>query len=245
MPLPDRTLILAPGLLAERERGHLHGLGRQRPVAQRHLRRRSAAVPRRCGRSPRSAAPQDQVVAVSPDGSRIAFVRSVGGDAAGPLFTVNADGLDEQQVSPTEALVSPAGGWGGSPATWSPDGSQLAFAATVGDCACTVYVVDADGGKPEADLRRAGPDLRCALVSGRAVDRLRVARRVRHLGPGHAHPPRWHRPQGDHHRRTRRADHGARNGRPTAAGWSSRRQQRRRPRRPVDLQRRRLGPRRS
>ena len=145
MPLPDSTLMLAPGLWlnadevtftgwddSDPSRNGIYVADPRRPETLRQVTTKRSA--------------QDQVLAVSGDGSRLAFVRSAGGDTAGPLFTIDADGSNEQQVSPSDALVSPDGGWGGMPATFSPDGSQLAFAATVDTCACTVYVVDADGG---------------------------------------------------------------------------------------------------
>jgi Tol biopolymer transport system component len=58
----------------------------------------------------------------SPDGRRIAFVRSSGGSGgeAPLIFTMDADGLDVQQVS------SGDGGSDFSP-SWSPDGSQIVF----------------------------------------------------------------------------------------------------------------------
>lgn len=58
----------------------------------------------------------------SPDGRRIAFVRSTGGTGgeAPLIFTMNADGSDVQQVS------SGDGGSDFSP-SWSPDGSEIVF----------------------------------------------------------------------------------------------------------------------
>jgi Tol biopolymer transport system component len=58
----------------------------------------------------------------SPDGRRIAYLRSTGGTGgeASLIFTMNADGSDVQQVS------SGDGGSDFSP-SWSPDGSEIVF----------------------------------------------------------------------------------------------------------------------
>ena len=71
----------------------------------------------------------------SPDGKRIAFVRSVGGH--GRIWVMSAEGRN----------AHPLGLKGGGPA-WSPDGSQLAFAhaqSGVGRETVDLYVANADG----------------------------------------------------------------------------------------------------
>ena len=147
MPLPDKTIILAPGLWLDAKEVTFTGWDDSDP-SRNGMYVGDPGQPATLRRVTSSPGLQDQVVAVSADGTRIAFVRAAAGAELGPLFTVNADGTNVKQVSPAEALVSPAGGWGGSSATWSPDGSKLTFAATVGGCACAVYVVDVDGGNP-------------------------------------------------------------------------------------------------
>lgn len=64
---------------------------------------------------------EDAFPALSPDGSRIAFARSVGGQF--DLFVMDADGTDVGRVmrSPNADEVLP---------TWSPDGKKLAYTAT-------------------------------------------------------------------------------------------------------------------
>jgi Tol biopolymer transport system component len=70
----------------------------------------------------------------SPDGSRLAFVRSAVG---GPIDSVDPSGRDRTRIT--------AGRFDHAPA-WSPDGSRLAFsrAATIGGPEA-LYVVGADG----------------------------------------------------------------------------------------------------
>ncbi|MCJ7437537.1 MAG: LpqB family beta-propeller domain-containing protein [Acidimicrobiia bacterium] len=72
--------------------------------------------------------------AVSPDGTKLAFTRSVGPKAE--LVVARIDGSDPQVV--VDGLPEP-----GNPA-WSPDGTRLAFASFRKD-GPRIYVVDADG----------------------------------------------------------------------------------------------------
>jgi TolB protein len=78
----------------------------------------------------------------SPDGTRLAFVRSALG---GPIESVDASGGDRTQVTGGRFDHAPA---------WSPDGSRLAFSrsSTVGGVE-GLYVVGADG----TGLRSLGP----------------------------------------------------------------------------------------
>jgi TolB protein len=154
MPLPDETITLAPDLWLNANEVTFTGWDDSDP-SRNGMYVADPAQPASLRRITSSPGLQDQVVAITADGSRIAFVRAAAGETFGPLFTVNADGTNVKQVSPSGVLVSPAGGWGGSTVTWSPDGSQLTFAATQlafsatrGGCACAVYVVDADGANP-------------------------------------------------------------------------------------------------
>lgn len=81
--------------------------------------------------------PADEFMPVwSPDGSRIAFVRTVGGTAT-RIFTMRSDGSEVRQTS---------SGDGGSDfwPSWSPDGSQLVFAAIRNED-WGIWVVNADG----------------------------------------------------------------------------------------------------
>jgi len=78
----------------------------------------------------------------SPDGAKLAFVRSAVG---GPIDSVDAGGGDRTRLTGGRFDHAPA---------WSPDGSRLAFsrATTIGG-AETLYVVGADG----TGLRSLGP----------------------------------------------------------------------------------------
>ena len=81
---------------------------------------------------------EDIPLAFSPDGTRILFVRDDTGENSGPLFAVNVDGTGLVQLSPDGLRAR----WVfGPPATWSPDGTKVSFAATW----TKVYVVAADG----------------------------------------------------------------------------------------------------
>lgn len=92
-------------------------------------------------------------VAVSPDGSTIAYERSVAiswdtpggeviamdenGDPVTPsLWLMDADGTDQRPLAGTE-------GSSGMGASWSPDGTQLTFGSRAG-----VWIVGADGSNP-------------------------------------------------------------------------------------------------
>ncbi|MDQ2909646.1 MAG: hypothetical protein M3R39_01275, partial [Actinomycetota bacterium] len=78
----------------------------------------------------------------SPDGTRLAFVRSAIG---GPIENVDASGGDRMRVSGGRFDHAPA---------WSPDGSRLAFsrASTIGGVE-SLYVVGVDG----TGLQALGP----------------------------------------------------------------------------------------
>jgi Tol biopolymer transport system component len=91
----------------------------------------------------------------SPDGRRIVFFAKDAtappvGYAAGDLFIVDIDGRDVHQVNqPGTKVIETAGN--GQPASWSPDGRKLLFAAIDGvltGAPSAAYVVDADGRQP-------------------------------------------------------------------------------------------------
>ena len=69
----------------------------------------------------------------SPDGRRLAFAGS-GGKTT--LFVVNSDGTDEHQVDGGESL---------SGASWSPDGTRMAWLHAESDLGSRIYVAGADG----------------------------------------------------------------------------------------------------
>src|SRR3954453_1366820 len=79
----------------------------------------------------------------SPDGTRIAFVRA--GEGHTNIWVMNADGSGQVNLTPgpfgtgTSQCPDSNGGYGVSP-TWSPDGTQIAYASN-GD----IMVMNADG----------------------------------------------------------------------------------------------------
>jgi TolB protein len=87
--------------------------------------------------------------AVAPDGKRIAFRRMLG-ERNSEVFIANADGSDPRNLTGDPAFD----GW----PSWSPDGTQLAFASNRGGD-YQIYVMSADG----RDVRRV------AETSGRAT----------------------------------------------------------------------------
>jgi Ca2+-binding RTX toxin-like protein len=63
---------------------------------------------------------RDTMAAVSPDGTRIAFVRGTSDLGGGELFVAGVDGTAERRAAPLSGVTRP---------TWSPDGRELVFAA--------------------------------------------------------------------------------------------------------------------
>ena len=101
----------------------------------------------------------DASPAWSPDGKRIAFVRTSVSDPGGEIYVMNADGTGITQLtfSPGSDL---------SP-TWSKDGKRIAFASTGGDSernlvsssALDIYIMDANtGGSVVRVTNQAGAD---------------------------------------------------------------------------------------
>ena len=84
---------------------------------------------------------EDQPWGYSPDGTRILFVRA--SDAApSVVFAMRLDGTGVIRLSPADLSASDFD----SPAAWSPDGRQVAFAATPASVGLrSVYIVNADG----------------------------------------------------------------------------------------------------
>ena len=87
----------------------------------------------------------DSMRGYSPDGSRILFNR-VDSNDEGTLFSVNPDGTDLLQLNPPELPVVSTNAE--LEADWSPDGSQVTFAAQWRSSpgrGIALYVVNADG----------------------------------------------------------------------------------------------------
>lgn len=74
----------------------------------------------------------------SPDGQRLAFVRSDLKGDADAIFTVNRDGSDEQQLTSWQL-------GGGDRTDWSPDGQWILFRVQSQDGASNLYEVHPDG----------------------------------------------------------------------------------------------------
>lgn len=92
-------------------------------------------------------------MAITADGARVVFFGEQGPEDyvthAGALFAVNADGTSLQQLSPEGVHLAMVRG---RPASLSPDGDRVAFAAFEGhpdDELAAVYVVSIDGGDAE------------------------------------------------------------------------------------------------
>ena len=83
----------------------------------------------------------------SPDGSRILYAQFDSNDIA-TLFSVKPDGSDPIQLSPPGLSIIDLGFFDRVGATWSPNGSRVAFAAqklSIGRFVSAVFVVNADG----------------------------------------------------------------------------------------------------
>jgi Tol biopolymer transport system component len=96
--------------------------------------------------SPRGV--HDTPIAYSPDGSLILFLRSDRHDPeASSLYQVDADGARAPQRLSTPGMQLTCCFFG-VPASWSPDGARVAFAAFRGEPGkSAIYVADASGGR--------------------------------------------------------------------------------------------------
>lgn len=108
------------------------------------------AVPAPVGLLPHGASASD--AAISPDGTRIAFVGVVDGWPG--LHVMTRDGSGLQRLTTTAADAPDA-----SPA-WSPDGRRVAFSRTSAGSGGDIWVIDADGTQPPVNLTaRLGGDV--------------------------------------------------------------------------------------
>ena len=91
----------------------------------------------------------DDTLAVSPDGSRIVFVRVPNSDDHdGDVYVVAADGTGLLRLSSPGMAVECC-----AHPSWSPDGSRIVFAAESGQDAWAIYSIGVDGSDP----RRISP----------------------------------------------------------------------------------------
>jgi Tol biopolymer transport system component len=104
-----------------------------------------------------AATPLFEVVAgrpaVSPDGSRIAFLRTAGGHPA--IFVANIDGSHAKQV--TGLRGQPGCGCGSFDPMWAPDGTKLAFSGTNEAGNRGIYVLDLATGAIRLLTHETGP----------------------------------------------------------------------------------------
>jgi hypothetical protein len=97
----------------------------------------------------------DTPIAFSPDGSKLLFVReSPGAERTGELYVIGLDGAGQRLLSPDGVGVTVSDLFGPG-ASWSPDGTRVAFAAfdRSGDTytqTSRAYVVDVNGGAATA-----------------------------------------------------------------------------------------------
>lgn len=90
---------------------------------------------------------EDAYPAVSPDGTKIAFVSTRDGNSE--IYVMDADGSNPVNLTRhPSADLDPA---------WSPDGTKLAFASSR-DGNFDIYVMDADGSDPVNPTRHPATD---------------------------------------------------------------------------------------
>jgi Tol biopolymer transport system component len=120
----------------------------------------------------------DVVIGYSPDGTRILFSRV--GDAPA-IYTVASDGSDLARLSPASMVPVDLDFFDAVSVDWSPDGSQVVFAAMVGGTlAPGMYVVQARGGA----LTELVPPALGALSAQWSPKRAAIAFTSGHLGTG-------------------------------------------------------------
>ena len=90
----------------------------------------------------------DMPIAFSPDGSTILFIRANHGEGTGDLYTVRLDGSGLHKLNPSRVYVETSEPFGPG-ASFSPDGSQVAFAGFPADGASgdsAIYVAPVTSG---------------------------------------------------------------------------------------------------
>lgn len=95
----------------------------------------------------------DTPISFSPDGSRLLFIRGTNPDSEmGDLYVINKDGSGLRRLTPKNVAVEVNDAFGAG-ASWSPDGSQIAFAGfgtAPRSGISSIYVVGATAGAAKA-----------------------------------------------------------------------------------------------
>ena len=117
------------------------------------------------GRSASSAPLESTKLATAPGkNGRIAFRRWFdSNETTGAIFTINANGKGERQITPRKAGV------GDDHPDWSADGSRLTFDRCMADVPCAVYTVGANGGnltRVSPPCSESGPDVTTKCEEG-------------------------------------------------------------------------------
>lgn len=94
----------------------------------------------------------DSSPAWSPDGTKVAFMRSAPGEQEGrsDIYVIQPDGTNLQRLTRDARAARPS---------WSPDGKRIAFMGGDGDDESSeIYVMDADGTNIQRLTHRSGAD---------------------------------------------------------------------------------------
>ena len=109
----------------------------------------------------------------SPDGARVAFSGLRASVGHPEVWVMNADGSDQRRLTVTPELPGQESVWSLHP-TWSPDGSQIAYASTASG-STQIWVMNADGSDQRQLTAGLGPDYPHTNVPAWSFDGARIA----------------------------------------------------------------------